>query len=69
MARLTAKELAAYFRVSVKTIHDWKDRDLIHPVGKRDKAFLYDFAEAVEVERSTRRSSLGPGRRYLPMGQ
>jgi DNA-binding transcriptional MerR regulator len=53
---MTARELAEYFRVSVRTVRGWRRRGHITPAGKRGTATLYEFADAVEAEHKTRNS-------------
>lgn len=54
--RFTAKELAELFDVSPNTIRTWRSRGYLTVVGYRRQANLYDYWEAVAVERATRNS-------------
>ncbi len=56
MIGFTTKELARLFGVDRSTVQGWRERDLIHPVGRRGTALEYDYHEAAEAERTTRHS-------------
>lgn len=56
MIAFTTKELARLFGVDRSTVQGWREKGLIHPVGQRGTALLYDYFETAEAERVTRNS-------------